>query len=135
MPARVGFLLVVLVLIPAGAAAAAGATGFFSGFPFSVALANLTIAFTIVVLFIFGLYAYASLARFAPYHSWIYLYLVSLTGVVWGVFLVNHGGALPDATFILTTIIGTNLIVHVFRFDRVEISAPVKRMTAAPLLN
>ena len=126
MPARLVLLLVLLVLIPAGAGAAAGATGFFSGFPFSTALANLTIAFTIVVLFIFGLYAYASLARFAPYHSWVYLYLVSMTGVVWAVFLVNQGGALSDAIFILTTIIGINLIVHVFRFDRVEISGPTR---------
>ena len=124
MPAQFIFLLVVLVLIPAGAAAAAGATGFFSGFPFSTALANLTIAFIVVLLFIFGLYAYASLARFAPYHSWIYLYLVSLTGIVWSGFLMDNGGSLSEVTFILTTVAGINLIVHILRFDRIQIFAP-----------
>ena len=71
-----------------------------------------------VLLFIFGLYAYANLARFAPSHSWIYLYLVSLVGIVWSAFLVENGGSMADVTFILTTVAGINLIVHVLRFDR-----------------
>lgn len=123
-------LLVSLVLIPVGAAGAAsspGDTGPVPGLLFSTVLANLAIAFIVVLLFVFGLYAYASLARFAPYHSWIYLYLVSLTGIVWSVFLMNNGGSLSEVTFILTTVVGINLIVHVFRFDRIEISSRVRR--------
>jgi hypothetical protein len=124
MPGLPLILLVSWVLIPVGAAGAAGSAGGNDPFPgllFSTILTNLSIAFTIVLMFIFGLYAYASLARFAPYHTWIYLYLVSLTGVVWALFLVKNGGAFSDATFILTTVVGLNLIVHILRFDRIEI--------------
>lgn len=124
MPGLPLILLVSWVLIPVGAAGAAGSAGGNDPFPgllFSTILTNLSIAFTIVLMFIFGLYAYTSLARFAPYHTWIYLYLVSLTGVVWALFLVKNGGAFSDATFILTTVVGLNLIVHILRFDRIEI--------------
>ena len=120
------FLLISWIFIPAGADSAPGAAtaanpGSITGVLFSTMFANLSIAFTVVLLCIFGLYAYASLARFAPYHTWIYLYLVSLTGVVWALFLVKNGGAFSDATFILTTVVGLNLIVHILRFDRIEI--------------
>ncbi|MDD1664498.1 MAG: hypothetical protein LUQ32_04020 [Methanomicrobiales archaeon] len=117
-------LLASLVLIPVGAAGAtgsAGDTGSLPGLLLTSVLANLSIAFAIVLLFIFGLYAYASLARFAPYHSWIYLYLVSLTGIVWAAFLMNNGGSIPDVVFILTAVAGINLIVHILRFDRIQI--------------
>jgi len=127
MPGLPLILLVSWVLIPVGAAGAAGSAGGNDPFPgllFSTILTNLSIAFTIVLMFIFGLYAYASLARFAPYHTWIYLYLVSLTGVVWALFLVKNGGSLSDSVFILTTVVGINLIVHVLRFDRIEMPFP-----------
>ena len=128
-------LLIAWISIPAGAESAAGAVnpadpGSLSGFLFSTVLANLSIAFAIVLLFIFGLYAYASLARFAPYHSWIYLYLVSLTGIVWAVFLFMNSGTIADSVFLLTTVIGLNLIVHILRFDRIEISALGREMSA-----
>ena len=125
-PALSLILLAALVLIPAGAAGAVGTAGdtAFPGLLLSTVLTNLGIAFSVVLLFIFGLYAYANLARFAPYHSWVYLYLVSLTGIVWSVFLVDNGGSMADVTFILTTVVGINLIVHVLRFDRIEITAP-----------
>ena len=119
--------LVSWVLIPMGAAGAASSAGDASslaGLLFPTVLTNLSIAFTIVLLFIFSLYAYASLARFAPYHSWIYLYLVSLTGIVWALFLMNNGGSLSEVTFILTTVAGINLIVHILRFDRIEMPFP-----------
>jgi hypothetical protein len=123
------FLLLAWISIPAGAESAAGAVnaadpGSFSGLLFSAILTNLSIAFTVVLLFVFGLYAYASLARFAPYHTWIYLYLVSLTGVVWSAFLMNNNGSLSDVVFILTTVAGINLIVHILRFDRIQIPTP-----------
>jgi hypothetical protein len=115
--------------IPAGAGAvtsqaAAVSDGSLPGILLSTALANLSIAFVAVLLLVGGLYAYASLARFAPYHSWIYLYLVSLTGIVWSLFLLNTGGPVPDVAFILTTVAGINLIIHILRFDRIQISVP-----------
>jgi hypothetical protein len=133
MPALPLMLLVSSVFIPVGAAGAtssAGNPGPFPGLLFSTILTNLSIAFTIVLLFIFGLYAYASLARFAPYHTWIYLYLVSLTGIVWSLFLLNNGGSISDVTFILTTVAGINLIVHVLRFDRIQLFTPSQANSA-----
>ena len=122
-PISLLILLTSWLFVPAGAVGDPGAAAF-SGLLVSTILANLSIAFTIVLLFVFGLYAYASLARFAPYHSWIYLYLVSLTGIVWAVFLLNNGGSLSDVAFILTTVAGINLIVHILRFDRIEFFTP-----------
>ncbi|MDD1670671.1 MAG: hypothetical protein LUQ67_05090 [Methanomicrobiales archaeon] len=98
----------------------------------STAMVNFLIALTFVLLFVFGLYAYASLARFAPYHSWIYLYLASFSGIVWALFLMNYGGSLADAVFVITTVAGLNLIVHVLRFDRIEIYSPAGPASAVP---
>jgi len=121
-PALIPTLLVPLALIlPAAATGPADTTGSIPGLLFTTVLANLGIAFTVVLMFVFALYAYASLARLAPYHTWISLYLVSLTGIVWSIFLVTSGGPVSDSIFILTTVIGVNLIVHILRFDRVEI--------------
>ena len=105
------------------AAASALDAGSLSGLLYQNVITNLALATGIVLLFVFGLYAYASLARFAPYHSWIYLYLVSLSGIAWAAFLARSGGSLPDVVFVLTTVIGLNLIVHVLRFDRIDLSA------------
>jgi hypothetical protein len=123
-PVTLLVLLTSWLFVPAGAEEAPAAS--FSGLLVSTILANLSIAFAIVLLGIFGLYAYASLARFAPYHTWIYLYLVSLTGIVWALFLLNSGGSFLDSIFILTTVAGINLIVHVLRFDRVQMSTRVR---------
>jgi len=105
-------------------------TGALQEFLYQNVLTNIALAAGIVFLFIFGLYAYASLARFAPYHSWIYLYLVSLTGVAWAAFLARSGGSLQDVVFVLTTVIGLNLIVHILRFDRIDLSS---KAGAAPV--
>ena len=113
----------VLSTILPGAASAA-TTGSLQGLLSSEVIPNLALATGIVLLCVFGLYAYASLARFAPYHSWIYLYLVSLTGIVWALFLLRAGGSPSDIVFIITTVIGINLIVHILRFDRIELTAP-----------
>ena len=117
-------------LIP-WAVSAAQDTGTLGGLFFPEVLPNLLLACSIVLLFIFGIYAYASLARFAPYHTWIYLYLVSLSGVAWALFLVRSGGSPGDVAFLLTTVIGMNLIVHVLRFDRVVIPSPFGPPAAA----
>jgi hypothetical protein len=119
-----------LALLLPGAAAAVDA-GSLQGLLYSNILVNLAFATAIVFLGIFGLYAYASLARFAPYHTWIYLYLVSLTGIAWALFMAVSGGSLPDVVFVLTTVIGLNLIVHVLRFDRIEIPSPFGASPAA----
>jgi hypothetical protein len=94
-------------------------------------LVNLALAVSTVLLCVFGLYAYASLARFAPYHTWIYLYLVSLTGISWAAFIATTGGSLAGVVFVVTTVIGINLIVHLLRFDRVEIPSPFAARPAA----
>jgi hypothetical protein len=103
-------------------AASAADTGSLQGLLYQDVIPNLAFAAAIVLLCVFGLYAYASLARFAPYHTWIYLYLVSLTGIVWALFLARAGGSLAEVVFILITVVGINLIVHVLRFDRIEFS-------------
>jgi uncharacterized membrane protein HdeD (DUF308 family) len=117
-------LLTSWLFVPAGAEDVPAAS--FSGLLVSTILANLSIAITVVLLGIFGLYAYASLARFAPYHTWIYLYLVSLTGIAWALFLLESGGSPMDAIFVITTVVGVNLIVHALRFDRVRMSTRVR---------
>ena len=137
MNARLLPLALFWALLPAGAFAADTSTALdpatIQGALFANLLQNLGIAFTIVLMGIFALYAYASLARFAPYHTWIYLYLVSLTGIVWSAYLLTNGGSLSDAVFVLTTIAGVNLIVHVLRFDRIDIGAPRKQEQPLPV--
>jgi hypothetical protein len=100
------------------------------GILLSTALANLSVSLIAILILIGGLYAYASLARFAPYHTWIYLYLVSLTGIVWALFLVDSGGFVPESVFVLSTVIGLNLIVHILRFDRIEMPFPLHGKSA-----
>ena len=114
-------------LLP-GAVSAADADSL-QAFLYQNLVQNLALAAGIVLLCVFGLYAYASLARFAPYHTWIYLYLVSLTGIVWAFFLARSGGSPAEIVFLLTTVIGINLIVHVLRFDRIDI--PIRAGAAA----
>ena len=120
------------VTIPVAASAAD--TGSLQEFLYRSTATNLALATGIVLLFVFGLYAYASLARFAPYHDWIYLYLVSLTGVAWAAFIARSGGSLPDVVFVLTTVIGLNLIVHILRFDRIDLFTPGKQEQPVPSL-
>lgn len=116
-----------ILILPGMAAAVSppwAGTLSFPDFLLSSVIPNLTFAIATVLLFILGLYAYAGLARFAPYRSWIYLYLVSFTGLVCALFLLTRGGTLAGSVFVLTTILGVNLLVHVFRFDRIEIRSP-----------
>jgi hypothetical protein len=56
------------------------------------------------------------------HRTWMTLYLASLTGLLWASFLLASGGPPWEASFILITVTGLNLIVHLFRFDRIEIS-------------
>ena len=113
--------ILALALGPVPAAAAEAGTSL-PGDLLSTALSNLAVAAAAILICIGGLYAYASLARFAPYHSWIYLYLVSLAGMTWALFLLVSGASVADAIFVLLTVAGLNVIVHFLRFDRVEIT-------------
>jgi hypothetical protein len=56
-----------------------------------------------------------------PYESWIYLHLVSLTGIAWALFLLTESDLFAEAIFFLILITGVNLMVHVLRFDRIEL--------------
>jgi len=112
-----------VVTLAAGIPGAAAAADTFR-LPFNTEVTNLAIAVLAGLLIVGSLYAYASLARFAPYHTWIYLYLVSFVGIAWAAFIAASGGSLADAAFLVTSIAGVNLIVHVLRFDRVEIPTP-----------
>jgi hypothetical protein len=115
-------LPVSLLLISCLSIPAAAADTFW--LPLNTEVTNLAIAVLATLLIVGSLYAYASLARFAPYHSWIYLYLVSFAGIAWAAFIATTGGSLADVVFIVTSIAGVNLIVHVLRFDRVQIQTP-----------
>ncbi len=120
------FLFLPAMALPA-AATGPGTPGILA----TTSIANLLVAITLVFLFIFGMFAYASLARFAPYRDWIYLYLVSFAGIVCALFLLGNGGSAADAAFVLITVTGLNLIVHVLRFDRIELGVPnVSRVPA-----
>ena len=48
-------------------------------------------------------------------------YLVSATGFLWALFLFTHGGPPWESLFLFTTITGVNLIVHILRFDRIDL--------------
>jgi hypothetical protein len=88
------------------------------------ATANLSAAFTTLLIALAGLYAYTRRDQIARYQTWITLYLISMTGVLWASFIYTEGGPLQEPVFLVTTVIGLNLIVHVLRFDRVVIPIP-----------
>jgi hypothetical protein len=86
-----------------------------------------TYASLIFVLFLFTLaaaYGYTKRDVLSRYQTWITLYLISMTGVLWAVFVSAEGGPLSDSVFILTSVAGINLIVHILRFDRIQIPVP-----------
>ncbi len=67
-----------------------------------------------------AVYAFAKRFVLSRYRTWITLYLVSMTGLLWTTFLYDQGGPLSESVFIGTTVVGLNLIVHILRFDRIE---------------
>jgi hypothetical protein len=79
----------------------------------------------ILLLFaIAAAYGYTRRDALSRYQTWITLYLISMTGVLWAAFVSAGGGPLSDSVFILTSVAGINLIVHVLRFDRIQIPVP-----------
>jgi len=91
----------------------------------STAAANIPVLFTAFLAILAGTFAYTNRALISRYQDWISLYLISMTGVLWAAFAYSEGGPLQETVFILTTVAGLNLIVHIFRFDRVVIPIPV----------
>jgi hypothetical protein len=88
-------------------------------------------ALSLSILFVFLLFtlaaAYSFLRRevLALYRTWITLYLISMTGLLWAAFISSLGAPLSEPVFIVTCVVGLNLIVHILRFDRVRIPLPV----------
>jgi hypothetical protein len=79
------------------------------------------------ILLLFALvaaYGYTKRDALSRYQTWITLYLISMTGVLWAAFVYAGGGPLSDSVFLLTSVAGINLIVHVLRYDRIQIPIP-----------
>jgi beta propeller repeat protein len=92
------------------------------GWIYATAAGNLVVPATALFVVLAGLAAFARRAWLSRHRTWITLYLASLTGLLWAVFLLASGGPPWEAFFILITVAGLNLIVHLFRFDRIEVS-------------
>ena len=82
------------------------------------------------ILFVFLLFAFAAAYAYLRrdvltlYQTWITLYLISMTGVLWAAFVTSQGAPLSETVFLVTSVVGLNLVVHVLRFDRVRIPLP-----------
>ncbi|HMA04317.1 MAG TPA: PKD domain-containing protein [Methanomicrobiales archaeon] len=103
------------------------------GWLYDTMTAHIQVSFLILLGGFASVYAWTRRAWLARYRTWITLYLASLTGLLWAAFRVSQGGLLPEAIFISTTVVGLNLIVHIFRFDRIHLlprAGPVTRMPA-----
>ncbi|MDD1662175.1 MAG: PKD domain-containing protein, partial [Methanomicrobiales archaeon] len=88
------------------------------GWIYATATAHIPVSFTIILLGLAAIYASTRRAWLARNRTWITLYLISLTGLLWALFLSASGGPLWESAWILITVIGLNLIVHILRFDR-----------------
>jgi hypothetical protein len=82
------------------------------------------------ILFAFLLFAFAAAYAYlrrdvlTQYQTWITLYLISMTGLLWAAFVTSQGAPLSETVFLVTCVVGLNLIVHILRFDRVRIPLP-----------
>jgi hypothetical protein len=77
-----------------------------------------------VLLCLAGALAYLNRAALSLYQTWITLYLISMTGLLWAAFVYTAGGPLSDSVFLTTSVIGINLVVHILRYDRIQIPLP-----------
>ncbi|MDD1653105.1 MAG: PKD domain-containing protein, partial [Methanomicrobiales archaeon] len=91
--------------------------------------------FMLVLLLIGGVTL--TLSRGVPvkgFRPWVFLYLISLSAYLWATFQAFAGGPLWVSAWIFVATAGLNLIVHLFRFDRVVlIPAPGQRWTESRL--
>jgi hypothetical protein len=97
------------------------------GLMYASAMAHSSVSLAIVLIALAAIYAFTQRAWLARYRTWIILYLISLTGLLWAIFLSATGGPLWESAWIVLTVIGLNLMVHVLRFDRVDLSARTRR--------
>ena len=91
--------------------------------------------FLVVILLVGGVSI--TLRRGVPvraFRPWVFLYLISLTAYLWATFLALTGGPLWVSSWIFMATAGLNLIVHLFRFDRITlIPAPGQRWAESRL--
>jgi hypothetical protein len=93
------------------------------GWIYIKATANITVSIIIVLAALAAIYASTRRAWLARNRTWISLYLISLTGLLWALFVPVSGGPLWESAWILITVTGLNLIVHILRFDRIDLSS------------
>jgi hypothetical protein len=98
--------------------------GGLAGSAISSVTGNPAPAFILFLIALAGALAFTLRDQVARYRTWITLYLISMTGLLWAVFTYDSGGPLSDSVFIATIVVGLNLIVHVFRYDRVVVPLP-----------
>jgi hypothetical protein len=55
------------------------------------------------------------------FRPWVFLYLISLSAYLWATFSALTGGPLWLSAWIFIATAGLNLIVHLFRFDRITL--------------
>ncbi|MDD1670355.1 MAG: hypothetical protein LUQ67_03445 [Methanomicrobiales archaeon] len=99
--------------------------GIFTGmvsWVYAAALANLPVALTFILVSLGAIYASTRRWWLTRYRTWVTLYLISLTGLLWALFLSTSGGPFWESAWIVITVAGLNLIVHVLRFDRIDLS-------------
>lgn len=108
-------------------------TGIFTGllgWIYATATADIPVSIAVLVGMLASLYAFTRRAWLSRHRNWITLYLISLTGLLWVFFLFTSGGPLWESLFLFTTITGLNLIVHILRFDRIDLT-PLARHGSA----
>jgi hypothetical protein len=93
------------------------------GWIYGTLAANPQVSFAFFLTGLAGLYTYTRRSWLSPYRTWITLYLISLTGFLWALFLFTRGEPLWEPAFLFTTVTGLNLIVHIFRFDRIDLTS------------
>jgi hypothetical protein len=93
------------------------------GWVYATAVAHIQVSATILLAALVGVYTSTRKAWLSRNRTWITLYLISLTGLLWAAFLFEGGAPFWEPSWILITVTGLNLIVHIFRFDRIDISA------------
>ncbi len=97
------------------------------GWIYAAAISNIPVSFTIVLSGLAAIYASTRRAWLSRNRTWITLYLISLTGLLWALFLAASDGPPWESAWILITVTGLNLIVHILRFDRIDLSSRARR--------
>jgi beta propeller repeat protein len=92
------------------------------GWIYAAATSHIAVSLTILLGGLVSLYAWNRREWLGRYRPWVTLYLASLTGVLWAFFLLASGGQSWETAFLLITVAGLNLIVHVLRFDRIDLT-------------